>query len=134
MLYVASLTNRTAVASNSPTVLVDDRTGAHRGRVGKIVVAYGEPTAVIVRCGVEEPGPTSTLPCVLVEDGSSTYWLRDDSDAPNYVFTTYGRSPATEVIINRDIVAPGAVLYELVDTVARTTETGKCTEIEDSLG
>jgi len=26
------------------------------------------------------------------------------------------------------------VLYELVDTVARTTETGKCTEIEDSLG
>jgi len=98
------------------------------------VVAYGDPTAIIVRCGVEEPGPTSTLPCVLVEDGSSTYWLRDDSDAPNYVFTTYGRSPATEVIINRDIVAPGAVLYELVDTVARTTETGKCTEIEDSLG
>jgi len=98
------------------------------------VVAYGDPTAVIVRCGVEEPGPTSTLPCVLVEDGSSTYWLRDDSDAPNYVFTTYGRSPATEVIINRDIVAPGAVLYDLVDDVARTTETGKCTEIEDSLG
>jgi hypothetical protein len=94
--------------------------------------AWGSPTsAVLLRCGVEIPEPTSTLPCVLVED---VYWLRDDADAPNYVFTTYGREPATEVIVNRDEISPGAALYDLVNAVSATTETGACTEIEDSLG
>jgi hypothetical protein len=98
------------------------------------VVAWGDPSAVILRCGVAEPDPTSTLPCVLVEDGEKTYWLRDDSDAPNYVFTTYGRSPAVEVIINRDVVSPGPALYDLVDAISRTEGLRACTEIEDSLG
>ena len=93
--------------------------------------AWGTPTAVILRCGVAEPAPTSTLPCVLVDD---VYWLRDDTNAPSYVFTTYGRSPATEVIVNRDAVSPGVALYDLVGAVSFTTETGACTEIEDSLG
>ena len=93
--------------------------------------AWGTPTAVILRCGVAEPAPTSTLPCVLVDD---VYWLRDDTNAPSYVFTTYGRSPATEVIVDRDAVSPGVALYDLVGAVSITTETGACTEIEDSLG
>jgi hypothetical protein len=93
--------------------------------------AWGTPTAVILRCGVAEPAPTSTLPCVLVDN---VYWLRDDTNAPSYVFTTYGRSPATEVIVNRDAASPGASLFDLVGAVSFTTETGQCTEIEDSLG
>jgi hypothetical protein len=93
--------------------------------------AWGTPTAVILRCGVAEPVPTSTLPCVLVDE---VYWLRDDTNAPNYVFTTYGRSPATEVIVNRDAVSPGAALFDLVGAVGVATPTGGCTEIEDSLG
>ena len=95
------------------------------------VGAWGTPASVILRCGVEVPDPTSTLPCVLVED---VYWLRDDVDAPNYVFTTYGRDPATEVVVNRDVVSPGSALFELVDAVGAAEETGSCTEIEDSLG
>jgi hypothetical protein len=95
------------------------------------VGAWGTPTSVILRCGVEVPDPTSALPCVLVED---VYWLRDDVDAPNYVFTTYGREPATEVVIDREAISPGSALFELVDAVGATTETGSCTEIEDSLG
>jgi hypothetical protein len=93
--------------------------------------AWGTPTAVILRCGVAEPAPTSTLPCVLVDD---VYWLRDGTNAPSYVFTTYGRSPATEVIVDSNAVSPGAALYDLVGAVSFTTETGACTEIEDSLG
>ncbi|MGV8969268.1 MAG: DUF3515 family protein [Microbacteriaceae bacterium] len=93
--------------------------------------AWGTPTAVILRCGVAEPSPTSTLPCVLVDD---VYWLRDDANAPSYVFTTYGRSPATEVIVNREAVSPGVALYDLVNAVSFSTETSACTEIEDSLG
>jgi hypothetical protein len=86
---------------------------------------------VLLRCGVAIPDRASTLPCVLVED---VYWLRDDADAPNYVFTTYGRDPATEVIVNRDVTSPGSALYDLVDAVGATAETAECTEIEDSLG
>jgi hypothetical protein len=94
--------------------------------------AWGSPTsAVLLRCGVDVPEPTSTLPCVLVDD---VYWLRDDADAPNYVFTTYGREPATEVVVNRDVISPGAALFELVNAVGASSETGACTEIEDSLG
>jgi hypothetical protein len=93
--------------------------------------AWGSPASVLLRCGVPVPDPTSALPCVLVDD---VYWLRDDSDAPNYVFTTYGRDPATEVIVNRDVTSPGPALYDLVNAVAFATETGKCSEIEDSLG
>ena len=93
--------------------------------------AWGSPASVLLRCGVAIPDRASTLPCVLVDD---VYWLRDDADAPNYVFTTYGRDPATEVIVNRDVISPGSALFDLVDAVSATTETAKCTEIEDSLG
>jgi len=93
--------------------------------------AWGSPASVLLRCGVAIPDRASTLPCVLVDD---VYWLRDDADAPNYVFTTYGREPATEVIVNRDKISPGSALFDLVDAVGATKETAKCTEIEDSLG
>ncbi|MGV8884301.1 MAG: DUF3515 family protein [Microbacteriaceae bacterium] len=94
-------------------------------------VAWGTPTSVILRCGVAVPDPTSTLPCVYVD---GVYWLRDDSNSPNYVFTTYGRSPATEVIINRDVVSPGPALFDLAPSIKYTKEVTTCTEIEDSLG
>ena len=94
------------------------------------VLAYGDPTAVIVRCGVDEPGPTAALRCVETD---GIHWLRDDTDAPNYVFTTYGRSPATEVIINRDVISPGLALLDLVSAVGGTEKVGQCTSIEDSL-
>ncbi|MGL4339145.1 MAG: DUF3515 domain-containing protein [Rhodoglobus sp.] len=61
--------------------------------------AWGTPEAVLLRCGVPTPAPTATLPCITV-DGVD--WLRDDSKEPNFVFTTYGRSPAVEVIIDSD--------------------------------
>jgi hypothetical protein len=93
--------------------------------------AWGSPASVLLRCGVEVPDPTSALPCVLVDD---VYWLRDDSEAPNYIFTTYGREPATEVIVNRDVTSPGPALFDLVGAVGATTEVSACTEIEDSLG
>jgi hypothetical protein len=93
--------------------------------------AWGSPASVLLRCGVEIPDRASVLPCVLVED---VYWLRDDTDAPNYVFTTYGRDPATQVVVDRDAVSPGSALYDLVNAVGQTESTASCTEIEDSLG
>ena len=92
--------------------------------------AYGDPSAALLRCGVEVPGPTSTLPCVQTGD---VYWLRDGSDEPRIVFTTYGREPAVEVIVDRNVVSPGVVLLDVSQAVAYATETRQCTEIEDSL-
>lgn len=92
--------------------------------------AWGEPSVALLRCGVTVPGPTSTLPCV---ETGGVYWLRDGSADPSIVFTTYGREPATEVIVDRDKVAAGVVLLEVSRAISYTTEVKKCTEIEDSL-
>ena len=94
--------------------------------------AWGSPTSVVLRCGVAVPSPTSSLPCVLA---GTVYWLRDGSNAPNYVFTTYGRDPAIEVVVEqKDGVSPGVVLFELQNAAAISPATSQCTEIEDSLG
>jgi hypothetical protein len=93
--------------------------------------AWGEPSAVILRCGVPVPDPTSTLPCVTA-DGVD--WLRDEGERDgDFVFTTYGRSPATEVIINRDAVSPGVALYDLAGAVGFAEKTTECTDVEDTL-
>ena len=94
--------------------------------------AWGSPTSVVLRCGVPVPAPTSNLPCVLA---GSVYWLRDGTKAPTYVFTTYGREPAIEVVVEqKDGVSPGVALFELQNAASISPEKSKCTEIEDSLG
>lgn len=85
--------------------------------------AWGEPTAVILRCGVPSPAPTATLPCITV-DGVD--WLRDDSDDPNFVFTTYGREPAVEVIIDGVEASGLETLTALAPAVSRLPVTGAC--------
>lgn len=92
--------------------------------------AWGDPSVALLRCGVEIPGPTSTLPCVQT---GGVYWLRDGSDENNPVFITYGREPATEVIVDRTQVSPGVVLLDVSNAIEYTTETRQCTEVEDSL-
>jgi Protein of unknown function (DUF3515) len=72
---------------------------AARETDAQATAAWGQPTSLLLRCGVPSPAPTTTLPCITV-DGVD--WLRDDTDDPNFVFTTYGRTPAVEVIIDSD--------------------------------
>lgn len=90
--------------------------------------AWGSPTSVILRCGVEVPGPT-TLPCNAV---NGVDWVTDDSDAPNYRFVTYGRTPATEVIINGDAVAGSTVLADLSAAVSTIPLDGGCVSYDDA--
>lgn len=75
--------------------------------------AWGSPVAVIVRCGLPIPDP-SPLPCYTLE---GIDWLRDDQDAPSYRFLTYGLDPATEVIVDSDVVSGTAVLRELTQAI-----------------
>ncbi|MCY7413441.1 MAG: DUF3515 domain-containing protein [Salinibacterium sp.] len=85
--------------------------------------AWGEPTAVILRCGVPVPAPTAALACVTV-DGVD--WLRDDSNDPSFVFTTYGRNPAIEVIIDSNTVSGFGALNDLARAVSQLPIEGKC--------
>ncbi|CAN5356640.1 DUF3515 domain-containing protein [soil metagenome] len=93
--------------------------------------AWGNPTSVILYCGVAVPSPTATLPCVQV---GSVYWLRDDLGKNLYSFTTYGRDPAIQVQINRATVVPGPALDDLETAVTYAKATGHvCSDVEDSL-
>jgi hypothetical protein len=93
--------------------------------------AWGDPAQVLLRCGVAVP-TVSTLPCVSV-DGQD--WLRDDTNAPSYVYTSYGRTPAIAVVIDQSKLTPGLVLSDLLGVVSFTKPNGhKCLSVEDSLG
>lgn len=59
----------------------------------KTVAAWGDP-AIIARCGVTSPGPTSSG--CLVADGID--WVQTKL-SDGYRFVTYGRSPAIEVLV-----------------------------------
>jgi hypothetical protein len=68
-------------------------------------VAWGEPrTPVVLRCGVEPPGPTTDR-CVTVDDGQvAVDWVvvpgpEQEDGTADLTMTTYGRVPAVEVRI-----------------------------------
>lgn len=89
--------------------------------------AWGSPAAVLLTCGVDIPGP-STLPCVSVNDVD---WIEDDSQAPLYRYTTYGRTPAVEVIIDSDAVSGTTTLVDLGPAVSVLPAESKCTDFSD---
>lgn len=90
--------------------------------------AWGTVEApVVLRCGVEPPGPTTDR-CVTVETpgGPSVDWLAVPADddagadagttdgtagpgradgATDWTFTTYGREPAIEVVVPAEVVS-----------------------------
>jgi hypothetical protein len=94
--------------------------------------AWGDPSTVLLRCGVKVP-TVSDLPCVQIDN--DVYWLRDDSNAPTYVFTSYGRTPAVAVVIDQRKLAPGLVLADLDAVIAFTKPNGRvCSSVQDTLG
>lgn len=89
--------------------------------------AWGAPASVVLRCGAETPGPTTDR-CVTV---SGVDWVIDESAAPDYLFTTYGRTPAVEVLVDNDVVSGTTVITELADAVATIPAEGGCTTLGD---
>lgn len=88
--------------------------------------AWGDPLAVLLTCGIEPPGP-SALPC---QEVGGVDWLVDDSRAPQFRFTTYGREPALEVYLEygspdeQGTVSGRTTLESLGPAVNRLPETG----------
>jgi Protein of unknown function (DUF3515) len=106
--------------------LPDELAGLPERRVNaQSTEAWGEPAAVILRCGLE-PVEVSPLVCVTASDID---WLVDDSKAPSYRFITFARSPATEVIVDSNVVAGVTVLDELASSIGVLEATKRCTEV-----
>jgi hypothetical protein len=79
---------------------------------------WGDP-AIVLRCGVAVPGPT-TDPCSTVDDVD---WVQTQSKK-YYEFTSFGRSPATEVLLPVALAASGeSALVDLNDAVGSTRKT-----------
>lgn len=94
--------------------------------------AWGDPVAVILRCGVEVPGPSTQL-CIEIP-GTGISWLLDDSDAPNYRYTSYGRDPAVSVAVDTEIISAGVALDDLANAVSFTQLNGRtCTGFADTV-
>ncbi|MBP6087286.1 MAG: DUF3515 family protein [Rhodoluna sp.] len=87
--------------------------------------AWGNPTAVILRCGLE-PVAVSALPCVTA---NGVDWLVDESAKPSYRFITFGRTPATEVIVDSTKVAGVSALSDLSGAIQSIEATKECSAI-----
>lgn len=88
------------VADHARVQVRDDPTG---------VAAWGDP-AIIARCGVAPPAPT-TKECISVDDVD---WVVDPlSDGTR--FTSYGRSPAVEILVPRAYAPEPLVLGAFTD-------------------
>jgi hypothetical protein len=96
--------------------------------------AWGTPSAVILHCGVAVPGPTTDA-CISL---NGIDWIADESDAENdtYRYTTYGRDPAVEVVINADAATGGVsgttALIDLTGAVSVIPTTTACVGPEDA--
>ncbi|GAB2695611.1 DUF3515 family protein [Thalassiella azotivora] len=102
----------------------DELAGRERHEVSaQAAAAWGDPP-VVMRCGVEPPGP-STDGCV--EAGGVDWVSRVDEATGGAVYTTYGRVPAVEVRVP-EATARGldAVLGELAGAVADLEQTRRC--------
>ncbi|WP_285725138.1 DUF3515 family protein [Psychromicrobium xiongbiense] len=79
--------------------------------------AWGDPTAVVLRCGVASPPPT-TSDCATV---NGIDWVITPSKQDPHIFTltTYGRTPATEIVLDDRVVASSTVLPQLAGAAAK---------------
>ena len=87
--------------------------------------AWGEPTAILLRCGLEGV-EVSTLPCV---SAGEVDWLVDDTEAPTYRFISYARYPAVEVIVDSTMASGITALEGLSQAVSQIPATKVCTEV-----
>lgn len=95
---------------------------------GQATGAWGDPTAVILSCGVTPPGPT-TLQCVTF-DGVD--WIVDASELPMQRITTYGRTPATQVYVDTSRISPDAVLQSVSRLVAAIPADAQCVDADEA--
>jgi hypothetical protein len=99
---------------------------AIRKTTSQATAAWGDPSAVVLRCGVASPGPTTDR-CVSV---NGVDWVIKEGD-PYYTLTTFGREPATELLLDDSRISSATVLASLSSAVAKVPATRHCVGQED---
>lgn len=91
--------------------------------------AWGDPAAALYHCGVAVP-TVSDLPCF---SQGGVDWIRDDRGA-QVVYTTFGRSPAVQVVIDSKRTT-NQVVQDLSDVVSILPKDGhRCLDPSDVQG
>ena len=103
---------------------------ARRSTNAQSTAAWGDPSSVILRCGIPETGP-SALPCFTVGDID---WLRDDANDPQFTFLTFGRDPAVEVLVDSTVVSGTTALTDLSSAIGALEPTRVCADATDVFG
>ncbi len=93
--------------------------------------AWGDPSIAVLRCGVTPPGPT-TDPCVSV--GNVDWISRPSEEGDTWRFTSYGRTPAVEVLVNRKSESGANVLAAVSPALEPMPAEAKCVGAEDVNG
>lgn len=89
--------------------------------------AWGDPAAVVLRCGVAVPGPT-TEHCVTA---NGVDWIAIE-EGENWRLTSYGRDPAVEVLFDASRAASSSVMVDLAAAVDRIPADRECTAQPDA--
>lgn len=76
--------------------------------------AWGNPTAILLRCGVP-PLPPTTNKCVTI---NGVDWIVQAVGSNNYKFTTFGRNPAVEVLVDSNRVSGTTIISDLSPAVS----------------
>lgn len=97
-----------------------------RSTSSQATAAWGDPAVVLLRCGVAVPGPTTDR-CVTV---NGVDWVIKEGET-SWTFTTYGRNPATELILEENKVPSDTVLTQISAAAAKIPSTGGCIGIDD---
>lgn len=117
-----------------------------RKTTSQATAAWGDPSAVVLRCGVASPGPTTDrcvsvngVDWVIKEDGPSSGGASAPAagqpsgqpDSGTYTLTTFGREPATELLLDTGRVSSATVLASLSSAVSKIPATRHCVGQED---
>jgi hypothetical protein len=100
-----------------------------RNTNAQATAAWGDPEVAIYHCGVAVP-TVSDLPCF---SQGGVDWIRDDR-GDQVVFTTFGRSPAVQVVVD-STKTTSTVVQELSDAVSSLPKDGhECLDPDDVQG
>ena len=89
--------------------------------------AWGSPAIAILRCGVTPPQPTTDT-CVSV---NGVDWISVPTKSSMWRFVSYGRTPAVEVLVDREKIPGATVLAEVSKPVSALPQHNQCLSAED---
>lgn len=89
--------------------------------------AWGSPSAVVLRCGVAEPGPTDAT-CSEI---GGVDWINVGDEGDTMAYVSYGRSPAVEVTIDASRVTPIEALGRIAPALGNTEAYGGCVGLDE---